>query len=194
MRFLTYTFTDGTGRVGSVPLTRLTPNVSCAQAASTGASGDFGFSGNWYDKTWSGQGFVVELNPVAKALFVTWYTYAVNGQSLGAADSAGTPASPRTTRRVRETTGGLFNQSPPAPATAQVGSGTLTFANCDAAIPVHVGIERGTSRRHSLDSRRAHAGELRFLMGDVNSRASRRPPAGRVSICCQPVDRRRLPS
>jgi len=138
---LTYTFTDGTGRIGSVPLTRLTPNVTCAQAASTGASGDFGLSGNWYDKTWSGQGFVVELNPVAKALFVTWYTYAVNGQPLGAAGQRWytglatnyAPGARSIPFALRETTGGLFNQSPPAPATAQVGSGTLTFTSCDAA-------------------------------------------------------------
>jgi hypothetical protein len=135
---LTYAFTDGSGRVGSVPLTRLTPDVSCGGAA---ASGDFGLSGNWYDKATSGQGIVVEVNPVAKAMFLAWYTYALNGQAQGAAGQrwyTGLASNYATGARafafaLRETTGGIFNQSPPAPATAQVGTGTLTFTSCDAA-------------------------------------------------------------
>jgi hypothetical protein len=134
---LTYTFTDGSGRVGTVPLTRLTPNVSCGQAG----NGDFGLSGNWYDSATSGQGFVVEVNPLAKAVFVTWYTYLASGQAQGAAGqrwytglasnyTSGTRSIPLA---LRETTGGVFNQSPPAPATAQVGTGTLTFTSCNAA-------------------------------------------------------------
>ena len=137
---LTYTFTDGTGRVGIMPLTRLTPNVSCAQGGSTAANGDFGLSGNWYDKTKSGQGFVVELNPVAKALFFAWYTYAVNGQAQGAAGQrwytgqAGyTPGARSITLSLYETTGGLFNQSPPSPTTTKVGTGKLTFTSCSDA-------------------------------------------------------------
>ena len=137
---LNYTFTDGTNRAGSVPLTRLTPNVSCVLSGSTIDNGDFGLSGNWYDSTKSGQGFVFELNPVAKVLFVAWYTYAVNGQSLGASGqrwftglanyTQGERSIPFT---LRETTGGLFNESPPPPTTAQVGTGNLTFTSCSAA-------------------------------------------------------------
>jgi hypothetical protein len=137
---LNYTFTDGSGRNGAVPLTRLTPNVSCAQAGSTSASGDFGLSGNWFDPAKSGQGFVVELNPIAKILFFAWYTYAVNGQAAGAAGqrwftgqanySVGGRSIPLS---LYETTGGLFNSSAPAPTTAQVGTGRLTFASCNAA-------------------------------------------------------------
>jgi hypothetical protein len=135
---LTYTFTDGSGRIGSVPLTRLTPDVSCASNA---ANGDFGLSGNWYDKATSGQGIVAEVNPVAKAMFFAWYTYAPNGQALGAAGqrwytglaSGYAPGARSFPFVLRETTGGLFDQSPPAPATAQVGIGTLTFTSCNAA-------------------------------------------------------------
>jgi len=134
---LTYTFADGTGRMGTVPLTRLTPNVSCGQ----GGNGDFGLSGNWYDSTTSGQGFVVEVNPIAKAVFVTWYTYAAGGQGQGASGqrwytglaSNYTVGSRSIPFALRETTGGVFNQSPPAPTTAQVGTGTLTFTSCNAA-------------------------------------------------------------
>jgi hypothetical protein len=137
---LNYTFTDGSGRIGTVPLTRLTPNVSCAQAGSTGVSGDFGLSGNWFDPTKSGQGFIVELNPVDRKLFFAWYTYAVNGQALGAAGQRwytgqtdyvlGGRSIPLS---LYETTGGLFNSIAPAPTTAQVGTGKLTFTSCNAA-------------------------------------------------------------
>jgi hypothetical protein len=132
-----YTFADGTGRSGTIPLTRLTQNVSCGN---TVASGDFGLSGNWFDATKSGQGIVVELNPTSKAMFLAWYTYAVGGQSQGAAGqrwytglASYTPGARTIPFTLRETTGGLFNQSPPVPATAQVGSGTLTFSSCTAA-------------------------------------------------------------
>jgi hypothetical protein len=137
---LSYTFTDGTGRIGTIPLTRLTPNVSCAQSGSIAANGDFGLSGNWYDSTKSGQGFVVELNPVAKAMFFAWYTYAVNGHASSAAGqrwytglASYTPGARTIPFALRETTGGVFDQSPPSPATAQVGTGTLTFTSCAAA-------------------------------------------------------------
>jgi hypothetical protein len=137
---LDYTFTDGSGRSGTVPLTRLTPNVSCAQAASSSASGDFGLSGNWFDRTKSGQGFLIELNPLAKALFFAWYTYAVNGQVLGAAGQRWytgqanyVPGGRSIPLSLYETTGGRFNNIAPAAMTAQVGTGTLTFTSCDAA-------------------------------------------------------------
>jgi hypothetical protein len=38
----------------------------------TAGGGDFGLSGNWFDPATSGQGFVVDLNPVAKILFFAW--------------------------------------------------------------------------------------------------------------------------
>jgi hypothetical protein len=137
---LNYTFTDGSGRSGAVPLTRLTPNVSCALAGSTGASGDFGLSGNWFDPAKSGQGFVVELNPAARVMFFAWYTYAVNGQALGAAGQRWytgqanyAPGMHSLPLSLYETTGGLFNSIAPPPMTAQVGTGTLNFTSCNAA-------------------------------------------------------------
>jgi hypothetical protein len=137
---LNYTFTDGSGRVGTMPFTRLTPNVECTPSGSATASGDFGLSGNWYDSTKSGQGFVVELNPVANALFFAWYTYAVNGQSLGVAgqrwytgQASYTPGARSVPLSLYETTGGLFNTSPPVPSTVAVGTGRLTFTSCSAA-------------------------------------------------------------
>jgi hypothetical protein len=138
---MSYTFTDGSGRNGAIPVTRLTPNVDCTQAGAPGAAGDFGLSGNYFDPKTSGQGFIAEVNPVAKVLFFAWYTYAINGQSLGAAGqrwytgkSTGYVAGARSfPLLLYETTGGLFNSVAPAPATTPVGTATMTFTSCSAA-------------------------------------------------------------
>jgi hypothetical protein len=138
---LSYTFTDGSGRNGTIPLTRLTPNVSCTQAGGPSAGGDFGLSGNWFDRTTSGQGVIIELNPLAKVLFFAWYAYAVNGQALGAAGQRWytgqanyVPGARSIPLSLYETTGGLFNSVAPAPITAPVGTGNLTFTSCNAAM------------------------------------------------------------
>jgi hypothetical protein len=73
---LSYTFTDGSGRTGSIPLTRITQNVTCSTTAARPTNADFAFSGNWYDAATSGQGFTVEVNPNNGSVFVPWYTYA----------------------------------------------------------------------------------------------------------------------
>jgi len=75
-----------------------------------------------------------------KQLQLAWYTYAVNGQSQGVSGqrwytglASYTPGARSIPFTMRETTGGLFNQSPPVPTTAPVGSGTLAFTSCGAA-------------------------------------------------------------
>jgi hypothetical protein len=135
-----YTFSDGSGRSGNVPLTRLTQNVTCAAAAAKTTNPDFGFSGNWYDAATSGQGFVIEANPLSGALFVTWYTYAANGAAAGAAGQRWYTAQAAFTTGMRsipvtlyETTGGVFDTGAPKPTTTAVGTGTVTFASCTAA-------------------------------------------------------------
>jgi hypothetical protein len=135
-----YTFTDGSNRSGTIPLTRLTPNVICATADSLAGPSDFGLSGNWYDPAKSGQGLLVELNPVARIVFFAWYTYAVGGQSQGVAGqrwftalASYTPGARSIPITLRETTGGLLNSTSPAPNTVDVGTGTLAFSSCGNA-------------------------------------------------------------
>jgi len=136
---MTYTFTDGSGRSGTVPMTRLLPNVTCSSSGPETPNADFGYSGNWYDKTTSGQGAVVEINPVQPYAFFTWYTYAPNGQGLGEAgqrwytgQAAYAPGARMVPMTLYETTGGLFDSSMPAPTTVPVGTATATFASCGA--------------------------------------------------------------
>ena len=136
---MTYTFSDGSGRAGTVPMTRLLPNVTCSSSGPETPNADFGYSGNWYDKTTSGQGAVMEINPVQPYAFFTWYTYAPNGQGLGEAgqrwytgQAAYSPGARTLPMTLYETTGGLFDSSMPAPATVPVGAATATFASCGA--------------------------------------------------------------
>lgn len=139
---LTYSFTDGSGRTGTINLTRLTANVTCVTGTATPTTNpDFGFSGNWFDPATAGQGVVLEVNPVSPVLFFAWYTYAPNGQAAGASGqrwftgqasyTAGSRSVPVT---LYETTGGLFDQvTMPPPSSVAVGTGTITLTNCGSA-------------------------------------------------------------
>src|SRR5882672_9495573 len=50
------TFSDGSGRSGTIALTRLTANVTCTVGTAPGTNADFALSGNWFDAATSGQG------------------------------------------------------------------------------------------------------------------------------------------
>ena len=138
---LTYSFTDGTGRTGTVPLTRLTQNMTCSTTTSYPTNADFALSGNWYDPATSGQGMTVEVNPGSGAFFAAWYTYVPNGAGTGAAgqrwytaQAAFTPGLRSIPVTIYETTGGVFDTpTPPGQKTVSVGTGTMAFQSCSAA-------------------------------------------------------------
>lgn len=136
---MTYTFTDGSGRSGTIPMTRLLPNVTCTSGGPETASTDFAHSGNWYDNNLSGQGIVFELNPNQPLAWLTWYTYAPNGQGAGeagqrwyTAQASYTPGARSVPMTLYETTGGLFDKPAPAPNTIPIGTATATFSSCTA--------------------------------------------------------------
>ena len=139
---LSYSFADGTGRTGTIPLTRLTQNVTCSTSNARPTDADFALSGNWYDPATSGQGLTVGVNPNSGTVFMAWYTYAPNGASAGAAGqrwytaqpSAFAPGSRSIPVTIYETSGGAFDApTVPAPNTVPVGSGTMAFQSCSAA-------------------------------------------------------------
>jgi hypothetical protein len=138
---LAYTFSDGSGRTGTIPLTRLTQNVTCATTTPFPTNTDFALSGNWYAAATAGQGFTVEVNPTSATLFAAWYTYEPMGAAAGAAGQRWYTAQASFTAGMRsipvtifETTGGIFNTVPPAgQQTVAVGTGTLAFQSCTAA-------------------------------------------------------------
>jgi hypothetical protein len=136
---LSYSFTDGSARTGSIPLTRITQNVTCSTTNARPTNADFALSGNWYDPLTSGQGFTVEVNPLNGSVFVPWYTYAPAGAGAGVAGQrwytalgSFTPGSRSIPVDIYETTGGVFDASP-APPGVKVGSGTLAFQSCSSA-------------------------------------------------------------
>jgi hypothetical protein len=137
----TYAFNDGSGRAGTIPITRITPNVTCTIGTAPGTNADFALSGNWYDPATSGQGFVFEVNPLVPVTFFAWYTYAPSGQSAGVAGQRWftgqgnyTVGSRTMTLSLVETTGGVFDQPTPASqATTVVGAATVTFMSCTSA-------------------------------------------------------------
>jgi len=138
---LTYTFTDGSGRTGTITLTRLTQDVTCSTTAARPTNPDFVLSGNWYDLAVPGQGLTMDVNPNSHLLFAAWYTYMPNGAAAGAAGQRWYTAQGNLTAGMRsipvqifETTGGIFDTPTPAGQhTVQVGSGTIAFQSCSAA-------------------------------------------------------------
>ena len=180
---LSYAFTDGTGRTGSIALTRLTPNVTCTVGTAPATNADFALSGNWFDVSTAGQGFVFDVNPVSPAVFLTWYTYAPAGQMLGAAGQRWfvgllkpyTVGSHSVTLPLFETTGGVFDQATlPAPASVQVGTATVTFASCTSAqvtFQLHQRKQRRSLGRDFAGSRGAHSPGL-HVVGDQHHAAA----------------------
>jgi hypothetical protein len=133
---MSYSFTDGSGRSGTIDLQRLTANVTCSPGGST-TNADFAYSGNWFDARVVGQGIVLEVNPNSPAAFFAWYTYAPNGQTQGATGQrwytglGGYTHGARTLSvDLAETTGGLFDNPSPTPHSVIVGTATITFTSC----------------------------------------------------------------
>ena len=139
---LSYAFTDGTGRTGSIPLTRLLPNVTCSVATPHPTNADFALSGSWYaGAATSGQGFTAEVDPNINAFLLSWFTYMPNGANAGAAgqrwytaQGAFTPGLRTIPVQIYETKGGAFDTSTPTGQnTVLVGTGTMAFQSCGAA-------------------------------------------------------------
>src|SRR4030095_14352988 len=133
---LSYSFNDG--RAGTIPLTRITQNVTCSVTSARPTNADFAFSGNWYNAATVGQGFTVEFNPDDGALFIPGSTYAPAGAAAGAAGqrwytALGTfsPGSRSIAVDIYETTGGVFDTpTVPGASSVKVGTGTLAFQSC----------------------------------------------------------------
>ena len=157
---LSYAFTDGSGRTGSIKLSRLTQNVTCDAGSARPTNADFALSGNWFGPATSGQGITLEANPVSGALFLAWYTYAQNGAAAGVAGQRWytalgnfTPGARSVSVQLYQTTGGAFDASAPSPATVAVGTATIAFQSCSALTFTYTftgGALRGTSGSMSL--------------------------------------------
>jgi hypothetical protein len=139
---LAYTFTDG--RTGTVPLTRLTANVTCSASGDNGnQAGGYLLSGSWFDPNTSGQGLIFDINPVQPFLFAGWYTYAKNGEMLGGGASqrwytlqsgSFTPgATSLDGIGIYTATGGEFGKAT-ATTADKVGTASIVFQGCNALL------------------------------------------------------------
>jgi sugar lactone lactonase YvrE len=160
---LAYQFTDGSGRAGRIPLTRLTPNVTCSSAGNINTSApSYWLSGDWYDPATSGQGFMFDINPSINNLFAAWYTFKPNGEQIGGGASQDwytlqsgqfTPGTKSIVDvPIVETTGGIFNNSAPATST-QVGLANISFSSCGSMILTYSftgGADKGRSGKIDL--------------------------------------------
>jgi hypothetical protein len=130
------------GRSGTIPIIRIMPSITCSTPSTPKPTNqDFSFSGNWYDPNASGQGLIIETNPRSSHIFITWYTYAVNGATMGVAGQrwysaegdfpAGSRDAPVT---LYETKGGIFDtDTQPTQSTVPVGSAWISFNTCRLA-------------------------------------------------------------
>jgi len=140
---MTFSFSDGSGRSGTIPLTRLLNNVACTTSGSgSSPPNDYYLSGTWYNPATAGQGFLFDINPEQQTLFIAWYTYATNGAAIGGPASqrwfslqaSFTPGiSSLDNVPIYATTGGAFNSGTPTPTTTPVGTANLSFQSCNAA-------------------------------------------------------------
>ena len=139
---LTYVFSDGSGRAGTVPLTRLTPNATCGTSGDNGAAAsEYLLSGNWFDPATSGQGFMFDISPSINNLFAAWYTFKPNGAQIGGGASQdwytieSNRFAPGMTSLenipIYENSGGVFDR-PPATESVPVGTAGVTFHSCTA--------------------------------------------------------------
>ena len=172
---LDYAFSDGTGRSGSIPLTRLTQNVTCSTSSARPVNADFAFSGNWYDPATSGQGITVEINPLSPIAFFAWYTYVPGGAPADAAgqrwytgQASYTPGARAMATTLYETTGGLFDAVTTRRRTTRGGHGDagVPELHCgDAELHLHRRQQRRCERHHHADPRRTGPARMRHVRG-----------------------------
>ncbi|MGH8173870.1 MAG: protease pro-enzyme activation domain-containing protein [Rhodanobacteraceae bacterium] len=139
---MNYSFTDGSGRSGTIPLTRLGGNVACTPTGdANNPPTDFYLSGTWFEPANGGQGFLFDIDPLQGTFFGAWYTYARNGQQIGGAASqrwfslqGNVTAGVHTLDNlgIFVSSGGRFDD-PATVTTTQVGTARITFPNCNAA-------------------------------------------------------------
>jgi hypothetical protein len=133
----TYAF-DG-GAEGSIPVHNLMPNVECGETG-TPAPSDYGLSGTYYDRGASGQGIIVEVNPVNAQVFFGWYTYSLGHEGGDASEQRWFSAqgsyevgTDQMDLLLYASTGGTFDSGETPVTTVPVGLATITFNSCSSA-------------------------------------------------------------
>lgn len=106
-----------------------------------------GLNGAWFNSATTGQGFLLEVLPDTKQMFLAWFTFDVERPALGNTAILGKPGQRWLTAfgpyeggtanlTIYLTEGGVFDQGQPPATTDQSGYGTMTveFADCTAGL------------------------------------------------------------
>jgi hypothetical protein len=93
-----------------------------------------GLTGAWFDPGTAGQGFLIDVEPQARFMFVAWFTYQQDSSKIGTAEhrwltAQGNYDGGTATLDLFSTSGGQFDR-PQATNTANVGGLTVTFSDC----------------------------------------------------------------
>lgn len=139
---LDYHFSDGSGRNGTLDLTRLSTPTACSASGDASASGSQHLlSGTWADPSNNSQGLVVDISPAQSSFFAAWYTFSGNGTSGSDASSQrwftlqapiASAARQVTNMPIYVSSGGVFDRES-ATTLKQVGSADLRFQSCSRA-------------------------------------------------------------
>jgi hypothetical protein len=112
----------------------------------TGVTIDASYSGNWYDPTQSGHGFLVEALPDNR-FYATWYVFDDNGRPFFL-QGVGTPIGDTLILNMVSSRSTGFPVGDGQPIAVPFGRVTLTFTGPDAGyaswLPVAVGFQPGT--------------------------------------------------
>ncbi len=143
---LTYSFSDGSARIGAIDLTRLDANVTCGANGDSGATpGNYALSGAWYDPQTSGQGLIIDVNPLNTLFSAGWYTFAANGSGQDGSAQSGAGqrwyiiqdngfaagATAKSGLAIYEISGGTFASA--GVVNTPVGSAGISFSSCSSA-------------------------------------------------------------
>ncbi len=97
-----------------------------------------GIAGAWFNPATSGQGFLIDIEPVSRFMFAAWFTFQTSPPTaafkLGAPEHRwltiqGNYSGASAPLMVFQTSGGIFNNGQ-ATTTTQVGTATLSFTSC----------------------------------------------------------------
>jgi hypothetical protein len=93
-----------------------------------------GIAGAWFDASKAGQGFLIDIDPDTRFIFVAWFTYEAGNAKVGAPEHRWLTAQGNYSENGAQlplfvTSGGLFDDSQ-AVTTVEEGSFAITFNDC----------------------------------------------------------------
>jgi hypothetical protein len=103
-----------------------------------------GLNDAWFNPSTAGQGFFINVFPVAQQMFLAWFTYDLERPAPSVSAELGDPghrwitaqgpySGTRAELDLYITEGGVFNQGIPAPTSRPDGKITVDFSDCNAA-------------------------------------------------------------